>query len=138
MHVHVCVWLDWHEVRWSQKCSMEFCTTCTARWLPLACCWEMGSRNRDGKSVITFAHQDEEAGLMRTGLSLQGHLNWPPFCVVMLNVTHLTRQVIIDRFNRKVSALKSQPPRQSSSQWKGRASRGRSGEGLSERKIMQN
>eukprot|EP00069_Balaena_mysticetus_P000779 bmy_03611T0 len=32
-----------------------------------------------------------------------GHLNWPPFCLVMLNVTHLTHQVTIDRFNRKVS-----------------------------------
>ncbi|XP_066109952.1 otogelin [Saccopteryx bilineata] len=32
-----------------------------------------------------------------------GLLNWPPFCVVMLNVTHLTHQVIIDRFNRKVT-----------------------------------
>ncbi|KAF5918888.1 hypothetical protein HPG69_005929, partial [Diceros bicornis minor] len=30
-----------------------------------------------------------------------GHLNWPPFCLVMLSVTHLTRQVTIDRFNRK-------------------------------------
>ncbi|XP_032977452.1 otogelin isoform X1 [Rhinolophus ferrumequinum] len=37
-----------------------------------------------------------------------GHLNWPPFCVVLLNVTHLTRQVIIDRFNRKVT-VDSQP-----------------------------
>ncbi|XP_053780390.1 otogelin [Desmodus rotundus] len=32
-----------------------------------------------------------------------GHLNWPPFCLVMLNVTHLTHQVIIDRFSRKVT-----------------------------------
>ncbi|XP_045433849.1 otogelin [Pipistrellus kuhlii] len=31
-----------------------------------------------------------------------GHLNWPPFCLVLLNVTHLAHQVIIDRFNRKV------------------------------------
>ncbi|XP_074192196.1 otogelin isoform X1 [Rhinolophus sinicus] len=37
-----------------------------------------------------------------------GHLNWPPFCVVLLNVTHLTRQVVIDRFNRKVT-VDSQP-----------------------------
>nr|KAF6438519.1 otogelin [Molossus molossus] len=37
-----------------------------------------------------------------------GHLNWPPFCLVMLNVTHLTHQVTIDRFNRKV-AVDSQP-----------------------------
>ncbi|XP_037377874.1 otogelin [Talpa occidentalis] len=32
-----------------------------------------------------------------------GHLNWPPFCLVMLNVTHLTHQVTIDRFSRKVT-----------------------------------
>nr|XP_044609024.1 LOW QUALITY PROTEIN: otogelin [Equus asinus] len=32
-----------------------------------------------------------------------GHLNWPPFCLVLLNVTHLTHQVVIDRFNRKVT-----------------------------------
>ncbi|XP_021575161.1 otogelin [Carlito syrichta] len=32
-----------------------------------------------------------------------GHLNWPPFCLVMLNVTHLDHQVTIDRFNRKVT-----------------------------------
>ncbi|XP_012580647.1 PREDICTED: otogelin [Condylura cristata] len=32
-----------------------------------------------------------------------GHLNWPPFCLVMLNVTHLTHQITIDRFNRKVT-----------------------------------
>ncbi|XP_040844365.1 otogelin [Ochotona curzoniae] len=32
-----------------------------------------------------------------------GHLNWPPFCLVMLNVTHLAHQVTIDRFNRKVT-----------------------------------
>ncbi|EHB10913.1 Otogelin [Heterocephalus glaber] len=31
-----------------------------------------------------------------------GHLNWPPFCPVILNVTHLAHQVTIDRFNRKV------------------------------------
>ncbi|XP_047680134.1 otogelin isoform X6 [Prionailurus viverrinus] len=37
-----------------------------------------------------------------------GHLNWPPFCPVMLNVTHLTHQVTIDRFNRKVT-VDSQP-----------------------------
>nr|XP_025704328.1 otogelin [Callorhinus ursinus] len=37
-----------------------------------------------------------------------GHLNWPPFCLVMLNVTHLTHQVTIDRFNRKVT-VDSQP-----------------------------
>uniref|UniRef100_A0A8D1F445 Otogelin n=1 Tax=Sus scrofa TaxID=9823 RepID=A0A8D1F445_PIG len=37
-----------------------------------------------------------------------GHLNWPPFCLVMLNVTHLTHQVTIDRFTRKVS-VNSQP-----------------------------
>uniref|UniRef100_A0A8C3X1E6 Otogelin n=1 Tax=Catagonus wagneri TaxID=51154 RepID=A0A8C3X1E6_9CETA len=37
-----------------------------------------------------------------------GHLNWPPFCLVMLNVTHLTHQVTIDRFSRKVS-VNSQP-----------------------------
>ncbi|XP_075403820.1 otogelin [Tenrec ecaudatus] len=37
-----------------------------------------------------------------------GHLNWPPFCLVMLNVTHLGHQVTIDRFNRKVTA-DSQP-----------------------------
>uniref|UniRef100_A0A452VGL5 Otogelin n=1 Tax=Ursus maritimus TaxID=29073 RepID=A0A452VGL5_URSMA len=37
-----------------------------------------------------------------------GHLNWPPFCLVMLNVTHGTRQVTIDRFNRKVT-VDSQP-----------------------------
>ncbi|XP_042547668.1 otogelin [Dipodomys spectabilis] len=32
-----------------------------------------------------------------------GHLNWPPFCLVILNVTHLDHQVTIDRFNRKVT-----------------------------------
>ncbi|XP_049636632.1 otogelin [Suncus etruscus] len=32
-----------------------------------------------------------------------GHLNWPPFCLVMLNVTHLTHWITIDRFNRKVT-----------------------------------
>ncbi|XP_010613449.1 otogelin [Fukomys damarensis] len=32
-----------------------------------------------------------------------GHLNWPPFCPVILNVTHLAHQVTIDRFNRKVT-----------------------------------
>ncbi|XP_051689895.2 otogelin [Oryctolagus cuniculus] len=32
-----------------------------------------------------------------------GHLNWPPFCLVMLNVTHLAHQVTIDRFSRKVT-----------------------------------
>uniref|UniRef100_A0A8C5USA1 Otogelin n=1 Tax=Microcebus murinus TaxID=30608 RepID=A0A8C5USA1_MICMU len=32
-----------------------------------------------------------------------GHLNWPPFCLVMLNVTHLAHQITIDRFNRKVT-----------------------------------
>ncbi|XP_003781570.1 otogelin [Otolemur garnettii] len=37
-----------------------------------------------------------------------GHLNWPPFCLVMLNVTHLVHQVTIDRFNRKVT-VDSQP-----------------------------
>ncbi|XP_042638720.1 otogelin [Orycteropus afer afer] len=37
-----------------------------------------------------------------------GHLNWPPFCLVMLNVTHLAHQVTIDRFNRKV-IVDSQP-----------------------------
>ncbi|XP_077722228.1 otogelin [Canis aureus] len=37
-----------------------------------------------------------------------GHLNWPPFCLVMLNVTHLTHQVTIDRFSRKVT-VDSQP-----------------------------
>ncbi|XP_033059737.1 otogelin isoform X16 [Trachypithecus francoisi] len=37
-----------------------------------------------------------------------GHLNWPPFCLVMLNVTHLAHQVTIDRFNRKVT-VDSQP-----------------------------
>ncbi|XP_053415854.1 otogelin [Nycticebus coucang] len=37
-----------------------------------------------------------------------GHLNWPPFCLVMLNVTHLMHQVTIDRFNRKVT-VDSQP-----------------------------
>ncbi|XP_061002589.1 otogelin isoform X9 [Dama dama] len=37
-----------------------------------------------------------------------GHLNWPPFCLVMLNVTHKTHEVTIDRFNRKVS-VDSQP-----------------------------
>ncbi|XP_017528163.3 otogelin isoform X1 [Manis javanica] len=31
-----------------------------------------------------------------------GHLNWPPFCLVMLNLTHQPHQVTIDRFNRKV------------------------------------
>ncbi|XP_040114192.1 otogelin [Oryx dammah] len=39
-----------------------------------------------------------------------GHLNWPPFCLVMLNVTHKTHEVTIDRFNRKVS-VDSQPVR---------------------------
>ncbi|EPQ18362.1 Otogelin [Myotis brandtii] len=39
-----------------------------------------------------------------------GHLNWPPFCLVMLNVTHLAHQVTIDRFNRKVT-VDSQPVR---------------------------
>lgn len=43
------------------------------------------------------------------GFSLQGHLNWPPFCPVILNVTHLAHQVTTDRFNRKVSASKRQP-----------------------------
>ncbi|OWK17803.1 OTOG [Cervus elaphus hippelaphus] len=38
-----------------------------------------------------------------------GHLNWPPFCLVMLNVTHKTHEVTIDRFNRKVSASGSRP-----------------------------
>ncbi|XP_037696228.1 otogelin isoform X3 [Choloepus didactylus] len=37
-----------------------------------------------------------------------GHLNWPPFCLVMLNVTHLAHQITIDRFNRKVT-VDSQP-----------------------------
>ncbi|EQB79130.1 otogelin, partial [Camelus ferus] len=37
-----------------------------------------------------------------------GHLNWPPFCLVMLNMTHLTHQVTVDRFKRKVS-VDSQP-----------------------------
>ncbi|KAI4580846.1 hypothetical protein MJG53_010388 [Ovis ammon polii x Ovis aries] len=37
-----------------------------------------------------------------------GHLNWPPFCLVMLNVTHKTHEVTIDRLNRKVS-VDSQP-----------------------------
>ncbi|XP_072581571.1 otogelin [Vulpes vulpes] len=37
-----------------------------------------------------------------------GHLNWPPFCLVMLNMTHLTHQVTIDRFSRKVT-VDSQP-----------------------------
>uniref|UniRef100_A0A4W2E995 Otogelin n=1 Tax=Bos indicus x Bos taurus TaxID=30522 RepID=A0A4W2E995_BOBOX len=37
-----------------------------------------------------------------------GHLNWPPFCLVMLTVTHKTHEVTIDRFNRKVS-VDSQP-----------------------------
>ncbi|XP_023442452.2 otogelin [Dasypus novemcinctus] len=37
-----------------------------------------------------------------------GHLNWPPFCLVMLNVTHLAHQVTVDRFNRKVT-VDSQP-----------------------------
>lgn len=46
--------------------------------------------------------------LTGAGMSLQGHLNWPPFCLVMLNVTHLAHQVTIDRFNRKVSASESQ------------------------------
>lgn len=78
--------------------------------------------------MITFAHQDEQAGLMRTGLSLQGHLNWPPFCVVMLNVTHLTRQVIIDRFNRKVSALRSRPSQAERQPVGGQGGRGSSGE----------
>ncbi|XP_052048983.1 otogelin [Apodemus sylvaticus] len=32
-----------------------------------------------------------------------GHLNWPPFCLVILNVTHLAHHVSIDRFNRKVT-----------------------------------
>ncbi|XP_032751926.1 otogelin [Rattus rattus] len=32
-----------------------------------------------------------------------GHLNWPPFCLVILNVTHLTHHISIDRFNRKVT-----------------------------------
>ncbi|GAB1292113.1 Otogelin [Apodemus speciosus] len=32
-----------------------------------------------------------------------GHLNWPPFCLVILNVTHLVHHVSIDRFNRKVT-----------------------------------
>ncbi|CAH7458855.1 Otog [Phodopus roborovskii] len=32
-----------------------------------------------------------------------GHLNWPPFCLVVLNVTHLAHHVTIDRFNRKVT-----------------------------------
>ncbi|XP_004635011.2 otogelin [Octodon degus] len=32
-----------------------------------------------------------------------GHLNWPPFCLVVLNVTHLAHQVTTDRFNRKVT-----------------------------------
>ncbi|KAF3829945.1 hypothetical protein GH733_001370 [Mirounga leonina] len=36
-----------------------------------------------------------------------GHLNWPPFCLVMLNVTHLTHQVTTDRFNRKIQWLHS-------------------------------
>uniref|UniRef100_A0A8C2YUV7 Otogelin n=1 Tax=Chinchilla lanigera TaxID=34839 RepID=A0A8C2YUV7_CHILA len=31
-----------------------------------------------------------------------GHLNWPPFCLVILNVTHRAHQVTADRFNRKV------------------------------------
>ncbi|XP_005366808.1 otogelin [Microtus ochrogaster] len=32
-----------------------------------------------------------------------GHLNWPPFCLVILNVTHSAHHVTIDRFNRKVT-----------------------------------
>ncbi|XP_036060023.1 LOW QUALITY PROTEIN: otogelin [Onychomys torridus] len=32
-----------------------------------------------------------------------GHLNWPPFCLVVLNVTHLAHHVTVDRFNRKVT-----------------------------------
>lgn len=42
------------------------------------------------------------SGLMRL-VFLQGHLNWPPFCLVIMNVTHLAHHVSIDRFNRKVS-----------------------------------
>lgn len=57
--------------------------------------------------------------LIGAGFSLQGHLNWPPFCLVMLNVTHLTHQVTIDRFTRKVSAWKSWPP------WAGQQTKGR-------------
>lgn len=71
-------------------------------------CVERGCR----ESVLTVAPQEEEATglgseLIRFGLSLQGHLNWPPFCLVMLNMTHLTHQVTIDRFSRKVSASKA-------------------------------
>lgn len=81
-----------------------------------------GVREGGGKTAIILAHQGEKAelgsGLTRAGLFLQGHLNWPPFCLVMLNVTHLTHQVIIDRFSRKVSAseelvLQAEPGRQS-------------------------
>ncbi|XP_013003485.2 otogelin [Cavia porcellus] len=39
-----------------------------------------------------------------------GHLNWPPFCPVILNVTHLAHQVTTDRFNRKV-IVDTQPVR---------------------------
>uniref|UniRef100_A0A5F8H7H0 Otogelin n=1 Tax=Monodelphis domestica TaxID=13616 RepID=A0A5F8H7H0_MONDO len=37
-----------------------------------------------------------------------GHLNWPPFCPVMLNVTNLAHQMTIDRLNRTVT-LNSRP-----------------------------
>lgn len=76
--------------------------------------------------MLALAVQGEDVaglgpGLMRAGLSLQGHLNWPPFCLVLLNVTHLTHQVIIDRFNRKVRPSQSWCPGQASSQQRGRA-----------------
>lgn len=104
---------------------MGFCTVARPPWVPLACCWGRGVgagvREGGGKTVVILAPQGAEAGLgsglTRAGLSLQGHLNWPPFCLVMLNVTHLTHQVIIDRLSRKVSALRSRRSWPGSSQW---------------------
>lgn len=88
------------------------CTICPA---PTSAPGRLRGGGRE--SMLTVAPQQEEeevrqqrlgSKLMRVGLSLQGHLNWPPFCLVMLNVTHLTHQVTIDRFSRKVSASESQ------------------------------
>lgn len=84
---------------------------CTAQW----CCWQVFGRGvRDGGEGCSHLLTRiggrtglQADGLMGAGVSLQGHLNWPPFCLVMLNVTHLAHQVTIDRFNRKVSASKS-------------------------------
>lgn len=90
---------------------MGFCTVAQ----PQGCLWHVAGKGvKDGGRVCSHLLTRirgrtglQVDGLMGAGMSLQGHLNWPPFCLVMLNVTHLAHQVTIDRFNRKVSASKS-------------------------------